>query len=107
MPYYMHQWKYKDELIKKMTKDPEDRSQIIRVAAGAFDGKLHNFYLCFGEFDGMAITSFPNNESAYACLLMVFGEGNLAAIQTTVLFTMAEGLQAMKEAKKVREVRRS
>jgi len=95
MPYYLQQWTYKDPEIRAMVTMPQNREEIVRLATEAFNGKLHNFFLCFGEFDGMGITEFPDNKTALACMMSVLGQGGLVTIKTTPLLTAAESEEAM------------
>lgn len=99
MPYYMHQWRYKDEQVRRNLMEGKDRSEIVRVAVQAFGGTLEAFYYCFGEYDGIAISCFPDAESAFASMLASSAGGRFSAIQTTPLFTAEEGLRAMQLAR--------
>jgi uncharacterized protein with GYD domain len=95
MPLYLHQWLYKDPSIRAMVTHPQDREEIVRLAIEAFDGKLHGFYMCFGEFDGVAISEFPDNKTAMACMLSIVGQGALATMRTTPLLSMEEARESM------------
>lgn len=99
MPYFMHQWTYKDKHAEKMVAEPQDRQRVVRLAAESFDGELIKFFFCFGDYDGMAITKFDSNEQALACILSVFSRGELATVKTTVLIAPQEGQNAMREAR--------
>jgi uncharacterized protein with GYD domain len=101
MPFYLHQWNYKDQYIRKMLLDPDDRADVVRAATAAFGGTLHHFFYCFGQYDGIAISEFPDGESALACLMAIFGQGRIDAVHTTTLFTTDEGLRAMMKFQKV------
>lgn len=103
MPCYLHQWKYKDAQIKKMVQDVEDlnREEVIRSATAAFNGRLLAFYFCFGEFDGVAISEFPDEKSALACAMSIYGQGRLLDVRTTPLFTMNEGIEAFRHIQTV------
>lgn len=98
MALYMHQWVYKDTQVKKMVLEPQDRAHIVRVATEAFGGTLHSFFFSFGEFDGMSISEFEDNETALACLMSIFGEGRLQSVKTTVLLTSEAAQSAMRKA---------
>ncbi len=95
MPFFLHQWLYKDPEIRAMVTQPQDREEIVRLATEAFDGKLHGFYLCFGEYDGVGISEFPDNKTALACMMSIVGQGGLATIRTTPLITTEESKEAM------------
>jgi uncharacterized protein with GYD domain len=94
MPIYMHQFKYKDEGIRRLLQgeEPLDREAFLRAAAETFGGKLLSFYFCFGEFDGVAISRFPDETHAFACVTAVFGQGRVQSIQTTQLVEPADGI---------------
>jgi len=101
MPFFMHQWCYKDQQLKRLVMEGEDRSEVVRIAIEAFGGKLHTFYYCFGRYDGVAISSFPDDKTALACLMTIFGEGRNQLVHTTVLVEPEIGYGAMKKAKEV------
>jgi uncharacterized protein with GYD domain len=95
MPFFMHQWTYKDPEVKAMVQRPQDRAETVRDAIEVFGGKLHSFFFCFGDYDGMCITEFPDNKTALASLMSIVGSGGLSTIKTTVLVTQEEAKAAM------------
>ena len=101
MPFYLFQWQYKDPAIKAMTETPQDRPAELRKAVEAFGGRLHQFFFAFGEYDGVSIVEFPNNESCTACAVTLTGAGANTALRTTVLLTANEGQAAMLRASSV------
>lgn len=101
MPYYLHQFSYKDREIRDMVTKPHDRAEVVRVAIEAFRGKLHQFYFTLGEYDGLSISEFPDNETALACVMSIAGQGGLAILRTTALVTTQETERAMKKAHKL------
>ena len=101
MPYFMHQWNYKDAQVRKMVTEPQDRAEIVRTATEAFGGTLHQFFFSFGEHDGVSIAEFPDNETALACLMSILAEGRLQSIKTTILFTSEQSQLAMRTARDV------
>jgi uncharacterized protein with GYD domain len=98
MTYYLFQWKYKDTSIKAMIETPQDRRAELRKAVEAFGGRVHQFFFAFGEYDGISIVEFPNNERCAACAATLIGAGANVALQTTVLLTADEGNAAMLHA---------
>ena len=64
----------------------------------AFHGHMHQFFFAFGEYDGISIVEFPNNESCAACAVTLIGAGGPATLRTTVLLTANEGQAAMLRA---------
>ena len=107
MPYYLFQWKYKDPAFKAMMETPQDRPAELRKAVEAFGGRMHQFFFAFGEFDGVSIVEFPNNESCATCAVTLSGAGANTTLQTTVLLTPSEGQAAMLRASSVQHGYRS
>ncbi len=101
MAFFMHQWNYKDNEIHAMVSNPQNRSEVVRLATEAFGGTLHQFFFSFGQFDGVAITEFPDNQTATACLMSIMGQGGLVDVTTTVLMTTEESQGAMTKAHNV------
>jgi uncharacterized protein with GYD domain len=67
-----------------------------------FGGKLHSYYIAFGEFDGVAICEFPNNTAAAACSMSVAATGGFSRFETTTLLTAKEAEAAMTQANKTK-----
>jgi uncharacterized protein with GYD domain len=101
MPFYLHQWRYKDPEVRAMVLRPQQRVDVVRDAAHAFGGRLHSFYFCFGGYDGLAISEFPDNKTAIACLMSIVGAGGLASLRTTSLMASEEAEAAMKLANEI------
>jgi uncharacterized protein with GYD domain len=70
-----------------MVDTPQDRPAELRKAVEAFGGRLHQFFFAFGEYDGISIVEFPNNETCAACAVTLTGAGANTTLQTTVLLT--------------------
>lgn len=102
MPLYLHQWTYKDQQIQRMLADVEahDRADVVRTATEAFDGRLLHFFYCFGDYDGVAITSFPDEKSALACCMFIYGQGRIRDVRTTPLFSPTDGTAAIEWVQK-------
>lgn len=98
MPYYMLQASYKDEQIKALTQNPQDRSVQASALIEAHGGKLREFFFAFGDYDVVAISEFPDNESAAAAALTVASSGAFSDIKTTALLSADEAKRAMKKA---------
>lgn len=98
MPYYLHQWRYKDPAVRAMVKTPQDREEVVTLAAKAFKGRLHGFFFCFGDYDALCISEFPDNRTAMACVMSIVGQGGLECLKTTALVTQEEARNAMSDA---------
>lgn len=98
MPLYLTRFSYTPATWAKLMKNPEDR----RAAASAYiesvGGKLHGFWYSFGEQDGYNLWEAPDNVSMAATSLAIGAGGALSSIQTTVLLSVEETMQALAKA---------
>ena len=101
MPFFMSQWTYYDKEVRALLDHPHDRVEIVARAMKAFGGRLHEFYFAFGDYDGVAISEFPDSETALSCFMSFSGEGGLQSFKTTVLLTPEEARRAMDKARQV------
>jgi uncharacterized protein with GYD domain len=103
MPLYLHQWRYKDEPIRQMLENEQapNRADFVRTAVEAFSGTLHNFYYALGDCDGVAITEFPDEQTALACVMLIYGQGRLREVRTSTLFPPDATLKAIRQAQDV------
>ena len=102
MPLYLTRFSYTPETWARLIEHPEDR----RIAAQAYiesvGGRLHGFWYAFGPRDGHALWEAPDNVSMAAVALAIGAGGALSALETTVLMTVDETLEALRMAGQVR-----
>ena len=98
MPFYMFQVSYKDDQYKALVETPQDRAAQASKVIEAHGGKLHHFFFAFGDYDIVALSEFPDNESATAAVLAVVSTGAFSSFKTTVLISTDEAQRAMKKA---------
>jgi uncharacterized protein with GYD domain len=98
MPFYLIRAAYSGTAAAHMVQHPQHRETAVRKTCETLGGKLHHFFYCFGDYDAMAIVELPNNKAAAAAALSVEASGAVRQIQTTVLITVAEAMEAMKLA---------
>ena len=79
-------------------KNPQDRLKAVTPAVEGHGGKMIDGYLCFGEYDLVAILDMPNNVSAAAFAMAAAAGGAVKSIKTTPLMTTREGTDAMRQA---------
>jgi uncharacterized protein with GYD domain len=101
MPYYLIQASYKETAAKALVARPHDRSAVVAKMCKSLGGKMHSFFLAFGEYDVVVIAEVPGNDAAVAMGLGSVAGGALAKYNTTVLISPDEAVSAMKKAKKV------
>ena len=71
MPIYMSQLTYTNEALEGLVKEPEDRGEVFREQVEKLGGKVHAFYHCIGEYDGVTIYEVPDEATAAALILTV------------------------------------
>ena len=102
MPLYLTKFSYTPETWARLTKNPEDRRKAAQTYIESVGGKLHGFWYAFGEYDGYNLWEAPDNVSMAAVALAIGGGGALSSIETNVLMTVDETMQAMRKAQQVR-----
>jgi len=95
---YMIQFAYTPEAWAALTKQPQDRSALIRQMAERMGGRLVGLYYCFGEYDGIVLFEAPDDITAAASSLASTSAGHIKAIRTTRLYSVAEMMEAMRKA---------
>ncbi len=98
MPLYMVQGSYSGQATAAMVKNPQDRAAAIRPMIERMGGKLQDLWLCFGEYDIVAIAELPDNVTAAAMAMAIGSSGAMTAYRTTPLITAADAKKAMKKA---------
>ena len=98
MPHYLIQVAYTPEAWATMSKNPQDRGQLVRPAVEALGGTLEQFYMSFGEYDVHAIAQFPSNVDAAAFAISAAAGGAVRTFRTTPLFESEEAVEAMRRS---------
>lgn len=102
MPLYLSKFSYTPETWARLITKPEDRRQAAQAYIEAVGGKLHGFWYAFGSHDGYTLWEAPDNVSMAAVALAINGGGALASLETTVLMTVDDTMQALRHADQVR-----
>ncbi len=98
MPLYMTQYSLTPEAWAALAKKPEDRSMAVKALFDKIGGRLIGMYYSYGEYDGVIISECPDNVSHAGATIAAVVPGHLRAVRTTVLFSVADAMQAMKRA---------
>ena len=100
MALYLYRFGYTAEAWKALMDNPQDRRDMLASRIfGTFGGQLHGFWYCFGDQDGYALVELPDNVSAAAASVAVAATGSFRHLDTTVLVTVDEMVDAMGRAK--------
>jgi uncharacterized protein with GYD domain len=85
-----------------LIENPEDRRAAAQEYIESVGGKLHGFWYAFGEHDAYNLWEAPDNVSMAAVALAITGGGALSSLETTVLLTVDETLDALRKAEQIK-----
>jgi uncharacterized protein with GYD domain len=102
MPLYLSRFSYTPETWARLMANPEDRREAARTYIESVGGKLHGFWYAFGSHDGYNLWEAPDNVSMAAVAMAITGGGALSSLETTVLLTVDEAMEALRKAEQVR-----
>ncbi len=102
MPHYLNRFSYTPETWARLVNNPEDRRQAAQIYIESVGGKLHGFWYAFGPHDGYTLWEAPDNASMAAVALAIAAGGALSPLETTVLMSVEETMEAMGRAQQVR-----
>ena len=80
---------------------PEDRREAAKSYIESVGGKLHGFWYAFGTHDGYNLWEAPDNVSMAAVAVAISGGGALGSFETTVLLTVEETMDAVRNAEQL------
>lgn len=86
MPTYIHLTSYTGEGVQNIADSP-DRVDDAKDLATSLNGEFKDFFLTFGQYDIVAITEFPDDETAAQFSLSV---GSKGAVTTETLKAFTE-----------------
>ena len=98
MPLYLSKFSYTPETWARMIGRPEDRRVAAQRYIESVGGKLHGFWYAFGTYDGYNLWEAPDNVSMAAVALAISAGGALSSLETTVLLTVEETIEALGRA---------
>jgi uncharacterized protein with GYD domain len=102
MPLYLTRFNYTPETWARLINQPEDRRQAAQTYIESVGGKLHGFWYAFGPQDGYTLWEAPDNVSMAAVALALAAGGALSPLETTVLMSVEDAMEAMGRAQQVR-----
>src|SRR3712207_841383 len=102
MPLYLTKFGYTPETWARLIGNPEDRRTAAQTYIQSVGGTLHGFWYAFGAYDGYCVWEAPDNVSMAAVALALSSGGALSSVDTTVLMTVDEAMDAMGRAAEVK-----
>ena len=101
MPLYLSKFSYSPETWARLIENPEDRRTAAQSYIESVGGKLHGFWYAFGAHDGYTLWEAPDNVSMATVALALSGGGALSSLDTAVLLTVDETMDALRQVKDV------
>ena len=98
MPHYLVQASYTSETLALLSKNPQNRLEIVAGVVQKLGGRVEAGYFSFGDYDVTMIVELPDNSTAAGMAIGSAGKGHVKAIKTTPLLTGEEALEAMRVA---------
>ena len=105
MSLYLVRFSYTPKAWAELVENPEDRRPAISALAKSIGGSLEGLWYSFGGQDGYVLIDAPDNISAAAGAIAAAAGGAISSVQTDVLLTVEETLEALKKAQSVAYVR--
>jgi uncharacterized protein with GYD domain len=97
MPMYLMKFSYTPETWTRMLAKPEDRRAATAKVFEAAGGKLHGLWYAFGDADGYVLGELPDATTTAGALVKIAASGAFTGLSTTVLLTVEEMLQALRQ----------
>jgi uncharacterized protein with GYD domain len=102
MTLYLSKFTYTPATWARLIEHPEDRREAARSYIESVGGRLHGFWYGFGAHDGYTLWEAPDNVSMAAVALAIGGGGALGSLETTVLLTVEDTMEALRRAQGIR-----
>jgi uncharacterized protein with GYD domain len=101
MPLYLTKFSYTPETWARLIGNPEDRRKAAQSYIESVGGTLHGFWYAFGDHDAYNLWEAPDNVSMAAVALAISAGGALSSLETTVLMSVEETIEALRKAGQV------
>jgi len=98
MGYYMFQGCYTQSAMRDLVDRPENRAEAGAGLVKALGGRQDRHFMCFGEYDFVAIVELPDDQAAAAASMALSAAGHVNDVKTTKLLTAEEAVAAMQVA---------
>ncbi len=102
MALYLSKFSYTPETWSRLIGNPEDRREAATAYVESVGGRLHGFWYAFGTHDGYTLWEAPDNVSMAAVSLALSAGGAISSLETTVLLTVEETIEALQKAGQVK-----
>jgi uncharacterized protein with GYD domain len=100
MPYFIGTGQYTREAMTGMMKSPENRRLSAEKLFERLGGKLHSYFVTFGEKDWLIVVEMPSVEAMAAASAIATAGGGVCNLSTTLAMTAEEAQKAFELAGK-------
>ncbi len=94
MSYFCHQVSFTSNAWPRVSQQPDDRFEAIRVPIENLGGTIRAAFFTTGRYDVLAITEFPKHVTPADISIAFARGGSVAHIDTTPLLTAAQAIEA-------------
>ena len=101
MALYLSRFSYTPQTWARLIGNPEDRRNAAQSYIESVGGNLHGFWYAFGDYDAYSLWEAPDNVSMAAVALAITSGGALSSLETTVLLTVEDTMDALRMAQQV------
>jgi uncharacterized protein with GYD domain len=101
MALYLSRFSYTPQTWVRLIGNPEDRRKAAQSYIESVGGNLHGFWYAFGDYDAYSLWEAPDNVSMAAVALAITSGGALSSLETTVLLTVEDTMDALRKAQQV------
>jgi uncharacterized protein with GYD domain len=98
MALYMLRFSYTPQSWAALVKTPENREEKVRGMLEESGATLEHIWYAFGDDDGFALISAPDNITAAAISVAITSTGAFSSFKTSVLLSQEEALEALEKA---------
>jgi uncharacterized protein with GYD domain len=102
MPMFLTRFSYSPETWARLRERPEDRTTSVRESIEVVGGTLHGLWYSLGDYDGVNLWEAPSRVSVASSLIAMRASGVFSKLETTVLLSVDEVLEALKQSAAVR-----
>ena len=98
MQFYLTRGKVSKDTMDALVQRPQDRMLTMTRVLQDIGGRMHYYFFCFGEYDIILLYELPDNVTAAALAMALTASGSVIEVDTTVLLTMEDAVEAMTKA---------
>jgi uncharacterized protein with GYD domain len=100
MPYFIATGQYTREAMSGMMKSPENRRLSAEKLFESLGGKLHSYFVTFGEKDWLVIAELPSADAMVAAAAITIAGGGVCNVSSTLALSAEEAQKAFEMAGK-------